>query len=472
MELKFYGAACEVTGSCHMLRAAGRTLLLDCGLFQGRRQETYLRNTSFRFPPAQVDAVIQSHAHIDHSGRLPMLVRQGFRGAIHATDATVDLCEVMLLDTANILQKDAQFLNDKRAREQRHGGPRPPPIEPLYDERDVDSTMRCFQRHRYGEWFEAAPGLRFRFHDAGHILGSAWVEAEVQESGRSTRLVFTGDYGRHGIPILRDPVALAPAAVYISESTYGDRMHPPLPDMELALAAALRRLAQRGRGKLLIPAFAIGRTQHLLYAIGRAFERGLAPRLDVVVDSPLAAAATRILLSHCELFDAEARAALTCSASQAHEFVPGVRFTEGVEESKALNRHPGPVVVVSASGMMESGRILHHLAHSIESEDTDILVPGYQAEHTLGRRLLDGAQRINIFGDSKVVRAHVISMPGFSAHADRGDLLAALTPHAERARALFLVHGEDGPRRALAQACAQAGFRRIEQPVPEQGFTL
>ena len=466
MELSFHGAAREVTGSCHMLRATGATVLLDCGLFQGRRQESFQRNLSFGFDPRAVDAVVQSHAHIDHSGRLPLLVRQGFRGAIHATGATLDLCEVMLADSAGIQEKDAEFLNRKFAQQHR------PPIAPLYGDGDAARALQAFRAHPYHAWFEAAPGLHFRFYDAGHILGSAWVEARIVEGGRSTTLVFTGDYGRRGTPILRDPEPLVPADLYIAESTYGDRCHPPFPDMENELLGALQRLAQRRRGKLLIPAFAVGRTQLLLYAIGRLFDRGRVPRMEVVVDSPLAAAATHILQRHCEVFDEEARAHVTCSGTEAREFVPGVRFTETPEESKALNRHPGPLVILSASGMMETGRILHHLDQNIHRDDCEVLVPGFQAAGTLGRKLVDGAAAVNILGERHEVRARITPILGFSAHADRDGLLGALAPHAERARTLFLVHGEDGPRQALRGACADAGFARIEEPAPGQSFVL
>ncbi len=505
MELKFFGATGDTTGSCHMIRAGRHAVLLDCGLYQGRRDESYRRNSRFAFPPASIDAVVQSHAHIDHSGKLPMLVRHGFGGRIHATPATTDLCEILLRDCAHIMLHDAEYLNRQRMRRKlessrrtqrarrrwkteqarsessaRSGLPRPilandraVPIErtelpshevmPLYLSEDVDDTLRLFQPHAYEEWFEAAPHMRFRFHDAGHILGSAWVEAEIGTGTDKQRLVFTGDYGRWHQPILRDPEPLCPADVYISESTYGNRSHPPIEHLEDDLAAVVRRLAERGRGRVLIPAFAVGRTQHVLYSLSRIFADKRAPPVQVVVDSPLAHAATRVVMAHPECFDSAALALFERYQTDP-AFRAFLRFTESVEESRALNEDPRPTVIVSASGMMENGRILHHLAWNIQSPETEILIVGFQASHTLGRRLVEGVQRVNILGSSYAVRARITPILGFSAHADREVLIRVLEPHAERAKALFLVHGEDDQRRPLAAALASRGFRRIEQP--------
>lgn len=509
MELKFFGATGETTGSCHMIRAGGHTVLLDCGLYQGRRDESYRRNARFAFSPSSIDAVVQSHAHIDHSGKLPMLVRHGFGGQIHATPATRDLCDLLLRDCAHIMLHDAEHMNRQRIRRKLEASRRSPkqsrasaqrwraaqaerdpsarfelprpagandravPVEPgelpnkeimpLYLEEDVGETLRLFQTHGYHEWFEAAPGMRFCFRDAGHILGSAWVEAEIGAGATLQRLVFTGDYGRWHQPILRDPEPLCDADVFISESTYGDRLHPPIEHLDEELAAVVRRLAERGRGRVLIPAFAVGRTQHILYSLSRIFADRLAPPVQVVLDSPLARAATRVVMAHPECFDHEALATYERYQSDP-AFRAFLRFTESAEDSRALNEDPHPMVIVSASGMMESGRILHHLAWNIQSPDTEILVVGFQAAHTLGRRLVEGAERVNILGGSYAVRARVTSLLGFSAHADREGLIQALEPHAERARALFLVHGEDDQRRPLAQALESRGFRRVEQP--------
>jgi metallo-beta-lactamase family protein len=505
MELKFFGATGDTTGSCHMIRAGRHAVLLDCGMYQGRRDESYRRNSRFAFSPSSIDAVVQSHAHIDHSGKLPMLVRHGFGGRIHATPATIDLCEVLLRDSAHIMFQDAEYMNRQRIRRklessrrtqksrrrwqgaqgQRESSsqldlPRPKlandravPIEPaelprsevmpLYLDEDVTRTLRLFQSHAYHEWFVAAPHMRFRFRDAGHIIGSAWVEAEIGSGVEKQRLVFTGDYGRWHQPILRDPEPLSDADVYISESTYGNRSHPPIEHLDGDLAAVVRRLAERGRGRVLIPAFAVGRTQHILYSLSRIFADKLSPPVQVVVDSPLARAATRIVMAHSECFDSDALALYERYQADP-AFRAFLRFTESAADSRALNEDPRPMVIVSASGMMESGRILHHLAWNIQSSDTEILIVGFQAPHTLGRRLVEGAERVNIMGGSYAVRARVTPILGFSAHADREGLIQVLEPHAERAKALFLVHGEDDQRRPLAAALGSRGFRRVEQP--------
>lgn len=528
MELRFFGATGTTTGSCHMLRVGESTVLLDCGMFQGRRREAWKRNERFAFDPTRIDAVIQSHAHIDHSGKLPLLARHGFKGAIHATAATRDLCDVMLHDSARILLQDAQHLNRERQRKkllERRGAARARAeerrearraakrrghgshestgfhdradselasiaasrnapfrlpreanlperdVEPPFLEEDVHDALALFVPHVYGEWFDAAPGIRARFHDAGHILGAAWVELELDERGRRVRLVFTGDYGRRGQPILRDPVPLLPADVVISESTYGDRVHPPFERLEDELATAVRRLAERGRGRLLIPAFAVGRTQHVLYSLARLFREHRAPRMRIVVDSPLATAATRIVLAHPECFDEEALTEYRHFESDPR-FRELLHFTESVDESRELNQDPRPAIVIAASGMVESGRILHHVLWHVESPDTEILIVGFQAEHTLGRRLLEGAPTIRVLGMEREVRARVTALLGFSAHADREELLAALAPIAPSAQVVFLVHGEEEQRIPLSRALVERGCRRVELPVDARTWRL
>ena len=490
MQIRFHGATGGTTGTCHQLRVGERSVLLDCGLFQGRREDAYRRNQRFRLELDELDAVVQSHAHIDHSGKLPMLVREGWSGPIHATHGTRDLCAVMLRDCAHILLKDAEFLNRKRVRDEvrkrrkRDRGRRwdadaepeslgraDRPLHevlPLYLDEDVQETLPLFVPHKYGAWFDAAPGMRFRFHDAGHILGSAWVEGELTEQGRTVRLVFTADYGRPQ-PILRDPEPLLAADVFVSESTYGNRLHGKAEDNERALAEAVERLDQRGTGRLLIPAFAVGRTQHILYLLARIFGRRPQGRLEVVVDSPLATAATRIVTSHPEYFDEEAREVFRrWEQDQALR----LRFTESVEQSKALNGDPRPTILIAASGMMESGRVLHHLAWNVSRTDCEILVVGYQAEGTLGRRIVEGAREVPILGERYAVHARVTNLLGFSAHADRAGLLAALLPHAASARKLFLVHGEADQRAPLAQALREGGFRDVIEPDDDRPFEL
>jgi metallo-beta-lactamase family protein len=511
MELRFFGATGTTTGSCHWVGLGRNSVLLDCGFFQGRREESYRLNTGFGFDPASITAVVQSHAHIDHSGKLPMLVRHGFRGAIHATRATLDLCHILLRDSAHIMVSDAEHLNRRREREhgsrasrgrgknrgQRHGSRSPgdriqpdlpapgdphrrasPDLEtaskeivPLYVEEDVARTMPHFVGHEYGAWFEAAPGMRFRFRDAGHILGSAWIEGEIGEGRDKQLLAFTGDYGRAHQPILRDPEPLSEADVYISESTYGNRVHPAFEGLDDELAEAVERLAKRGRGRLLIPAFAVGRTQNVLYALAKIFRSGRCPPVRIVVDSPLATAATRVVVDHPECFDREAHAEFERLQHDSC-FRPHLSFTESKEDSMALNEDPRPTIVISASGMMENGRILHHLKYWIGSPDTEILVVGFQAAHTLGRRILEGSRDVRIFGVPHAVRARVTPMLGMSAHADRDDLLAALGPHADRARALFLIHGEDDQRKPLAEELSRRGFARVETPGGPEPFRI
>lgn len=495
MELSFHGAAGGVTGSCHMIRANGKRVLLDCGMFQGRRKEARKLNLTFGFDPFRVDAVVQSHAHIDHSGKLPLLVDGGFSGKIHTTHGTADLCKILLRDCAHILLRDALFLTKKRMKEHARKrklarrrmrevhdtidysaeldvGKIPRPIAPLYLKEDVDETLKRFRPHRYGEWFDVVDGIRCRLHDAGHILGSAWVEVEVTEDSRTRRLVFTGDYGRSGAPLLRAPEKLVAADIYIAESTYGDRVHPPFQGMRDGLAAAVRRLAGRGEGKLLIPAFAVGRTQDLLFHLGQIFKNGEAPRVPVFVDSPLATEATVIARKHREYFNQSAIDALNGNGGEDFALLPGVNFVESAADSKALNRRQDPIIVISASGMMEQGRILHHLIHALPRPDCELMIVGYQAEGTLGRRILEGAEEVRILGETVRVAASVEVMTGFSAHADRQDLLAALSPHAGAAEALFLVHGENDQRESLADEFGQRGFRRVEMPQMDQRFTL
>lgn len=498
MDLRFFGATGTTTGSCHMVTNGRSSVLLDCGFYQGRREETHRRNSTFAFDPSTVTAVVQSHAHVDHSGKLPMLLRNGFKGRIHATRATHDLCAVLLRDCAHIMLADAEHLNrhrnapgngnrDRDRSEHGNGSDRdrrqeelPSPVDPhqraapelapsrgeivpLYFEEDVARTMPLFVGHEYGEWFEAAPGMRFRFRDAGHILGSAWIEAEIGAGKEKKLLVFTGDYGRRNQPILRDPEPLAPADVYISESTYGNRLHPAFQDMDEELGAAVRRLAGRGKGRLLIPAFAVGRTQNILYALGKLYRERRCPALDIAVDSPLATAATRIVVEHPECFDDEARVELERMQNDP-VFRPHLRFTDTKDDSIALNDEPRPTIVISASGMMENGRILHHLAHWVGSEDAEILIVGFQAADTLGRKLLEGAKDVPILGVRHQVRARITPMLGLSAHADKDGLIEALAPHADRSSACFLVHGEDDQRKPLAAELLRRGFRRVETP--------
>jgi metallo-beta-lactamase family protein len=456
MKLTFLGAARTVTGSMHLLEVGGTRVLLDCGLYQGKRTEAHERNAHLPDAAVRADACILSHAHIDHSGNLPQLVKDGFKGSIFAQRATRQLCDVMLLDSAHIQQKDFEYLT-------KHGNAS---YEPIYDEDDVRAAMARFVPQRYGTWFDVLPNIRAQFHDAGHILGSAVTEIEAREGSNVRRICFTGDLGRRGMPILRDPEALPACDVVITESTYGDRVHPPVVDNENELAAMVREQARRG-GRTIIPAFSVGRTQNLVYALYRIYKRGAAPRLPIFVDSPLSTQVTKIVSNNSEYFDDEALAVL--GAGGAPFYFPEIHYTASVEESIALNDRKGAFIIISASGMCESGRVLHHLKHSIEDPATLILIVGYQAEHTLGRRILEGAARVRIFGEEKEVRAQVKKMNAMSAHADRNDLAHYVEPVARSCGQVFIVHGDPLPAESLAKLVRQSACGQVV--VPSQGET-
>ncbi len=446
MRITFWGAARTVTGSAHLLEINGKRLLLECGLFQGRRKETYARNRTFPFDPRSVDAVILSHAHIDHSGNLPHLVKAGYGGPIYATPATAHLANLMLLDSGHIQEADAAYLNKKRRRRGE------PPVEPLYTIEDAAMVAAQFVPVHYEVPFEPIPGVVAHFVDAGHILGSAAVVLDIEEQGRTFRLWFSGDVGRPHLPLLRDPVLPQNADLLLMECTYGDKPHrDPQPAFEELREVTLRTV-DRG-GKIIIPAFAVGRTQELVYAFSRMMREGSLPRIPIVVDSPLAVNASQIYRAHPECFDEEAQALL-----RHHEDVLGfdlVEYVRSVEESKALNDRHEPMVILSASGMAEVGRILHHLKNNITNPRNTVVIVSWQAPHTLGRRLAEGEKRVRIFGEWYDVRADVVTIGGFSAHAGQDILLKYALNTRETLRAVYLVHGEPKgaePLKALLRA--------------------
>lgn len=460
MELEFYGAAREVTGSCHILRANGRTVLLDCGMFQGRRAEATRKNLTLPVPVDGIDAVVLSHAHIDHSGRLPFLVRSGYTRTIFATPATRDLCAVMLADSAHIQESDAQHL----ARRNRGF------VEPLYAMRDATATQALMVAVPYGKTFDVVPGIRCTYVDAGHILGSASVVLDVSEGGTARRVVFSGDIGRQGLAIIRDPVPPGGANVVIMESTYGDRDHESVAGARARLAEVVRATAARG-GRVLIPAFAVGRTQEILYQLhGLARERAI-PEIPIYVDSPLAIDTTTVFEMHPEVFDHSEK--LVDTVKELFRF-DLVRFTRTAEESKRLNTLNGPMVIIAASGMAETGRILHHLQHGASRPENTILIVGYQAEGTLGRRIVERASVLRIFGEEVPLRAQVEVLSGYSAHADRGELSAWLDAVKGTSPALgsvYLVHGEPDAQDALRLALTAKGYT-IECPEPRTRRTI
>jgi metallo-beta-lactamase family protein len=450
MKISFHGAARTVTGSRHLVEVNGGRFLLDCGLFQGRRSESYERNLRLPFDPAAVGSVVLSHAHIDHSGNLPRLVRGGFAGRIHATGATCDLASVMLRDSGHIQEKDFEFLT-KRLRSKGVAV-----LRPLYELRDVEETIPRLEAARYGEPFEPMPGARVRFRDAGHILGSAITEIELEERGRRRLLVFTGDLGRARLPILRDPEPVTRADLLVMESTYGDRVHKSPPDVDAAFAGIVNRVVARG-GKLIVPAFSVGKSQEVVYILSQLIRSGKVPPIDVYIDSPLTTNATEIYSRHPECYDGETLALLR-SGNDPFGFGL-VHYVGSVEESKRLNGLKGPAVIISASGMCESGRVLHHLLNTIEDSQNAVLIVGFQAQHTLGRRLVEGAETVRIFGDEVRRRAEVIAIDAFSAHADRSDLLAFADGFDAPPRDTFLVHGEEMQSLSLAEALRARGWR-------------
>jgi metallo-beta-lactamase family protein len=458
--LSFYGAAGQVTGSMHLLEAAGGRFLLDAGLFQGRRSEAHELNLRLPFDARRVDGVVLSHAHIDHAGRLPLLVRDGFHGSIHTTPATRDLCAVMLPDAAHIQEKDFEFLQRR--------GKAGAQSEPLYSVADAVATQELMVGVPYHRVIHLRKHLALEFLDAGHILGSASVDIRITEAG-SHRLVFSGDIGRSGLPIIRDPEPPpGPIDTLIIEATYADRSHESVADAETRLGEAMRRVAARG-GKLLVPAFALGRAQELIYSLHQLWRAGKIPEIPIYVDSPLAVDITTVFRMHPEVFDQ--REHLITSESRLFDF-PLVRYVRKVEESKALNAATGPAVIIAASGMAESGRILHHLAHGLGDHRNLVLFVGYQAEHTLGRRIQEGANPVKILGDEYPVRAGVETIGGYSAHADRNELLAWVRRLGGPIRRAFVVHGEPASLEAMAKTLQEAGVRDVRVPQQGESFDL
>jgi len=450
VRVTFWGAAQTVTGSKHLLTGRAGALLLDCGLFQGRRLEAEARNRALPFDAASVDALLLSHAHIDHSGAIPFLARQGFTGAIHATAATVDLCRAMLLDAAHIQAKDAEFLN----RHQR--GPRGRRVEPLYTPEDVERALGQFVPHAYEETFEPLERTRVTFHEAGHIPGSASVEIRWNENGRSGSLVYTGDLGRPDRPILRDPAPLPRADYLVTEGTYGGQHHPDERSLQEALEHVMLDALERG-GRVVIPAFAVGRTQEVVHALDQLFLAARVPEMPIYIDSPLAADVQEIVAHHPEVYDDE-----TIAALRRGEDPLGLRritLVRQADDSRALNDKPGTFVTISASGMCEGGRILHHLQHTVDDPRNTVMIVGYQAESTLGRRLVERREEVRILGELHPLRARVEVLNGFSAHADH-DALVAQAKSCGAAKGCAIVHADLERAQALRAALpSQAGVR-------------
>lgn len=467
MEIEFLGAAQTVTGSMHLVHTERANVLLECGLFQGRRKESLERNKHLPFGPKDVDVVVLSHAHIDHSGLLPMLYKVGYRGPIHCTPATRDLCAAMLEDSAMIQMHDAAYLN--RRIEEEHLDAEP--IEPLYDMDDVIGALGLMLPIPYHRRTTIAPGVEVTFYDAGHVLGSAVVALDVDDVGQSRRVVFSGDLGRHHIPILRDPEVPPGASFLICESTYGDRFHDPIERMDDDLAAVLKRTYERG-GKVIIPSFALERAQEIVYALKRLKTAGRMPPMPVYVDSPLTVRVTEVFKMHYDCFDADAREAMSGGDSP-FEF-EGLHYTQSVEESKRVTSSSDPCVVISASGMCESGRILHHLKAAVGGPANTVVIVGWQAQHTLGRRLVEGRTRVRIFGVEQERRCEVVVLNGFSAHGDQKDLIAFCEAVREKGPLMrvALVHGEPDAQRVLQAALEERGFTEVRTPAPGERMTV
>lgn len=456
MRILFAGAARTVTGSQHLLELDGVRLLLDCGLYQGRRQESNERNRNLPFDPRHVDAMVLSHAHIDHAGNIPSLVKQGFRGGIFCTPATRDLCSVMLRDAARIQEADAEFLNRK------HRDRLAEPIVPLYVEKDALIALNHFRTVGYRQTTAVLPGVSCTFLDAGHVLGSAIVQLDIDRASDRLRLVFSGDLGRRNMAILRDPEVPEPPDVLLVESTYGDRLHSPMAGMEDQLTQVVNRVVQR-KGKILVPSFSLERTQEFVYALHRLTDRGTIPPIPIYVDSPLSVRITEIFKLHPECFDEETRAFMR---ENGDPFGFGnLRYISTVEDSKALNGLEGPMMIVAASGMCEAGRILHHLRNAVEDSRNMVLIIGYQAEHTLGRRIAERQPEVKIFGVEYPLEAEVVVMDAFSAHADRDDLVDFVTRCRDNLKRAFVVHGEEGQSLALAKRLAGLGIPDVQVPM-------
>lgn len=460
MKVTFYGAAGQVTGSMHLVEAAGAKILLDAGLFQGKRAESRHLNAALPIDPRMLDSIILSHAHIDHSGRLPLLVRHGFHSPIYATPATRDLCGVMLPDAAHIQEKDAEFLQRK--------GISGPASEPLYSLPDAVAVQDLMLGVPYGRVQYIRKHLAFEFTDAGHILGSASVMLRSTE-GKGHRLVFSGDIGRPGLPIIRDPDPPSePADTLIVEATYANRTHDSVAGGEERLGEVIRKVASRG-GKVLIPAFALGRVQELVYSLHQLFRSGKIPGIPIFVDSPLAIDATAVFRLHPDLFDRSER--MIERTTRLFDF-PLLVYTRTVEDSKGLNSLNGPAIIIAASGMAESGRIVHHLANGLGDHKNLVLFVGYQADNTLGRRIQDGARMVRLHGRDTEIRCEVESISGYSAHADRNELKAWIRKLGEPPRRAFVVHGEPDALTAMAKMLKEEGVRHVDIPRHGETFDL
>lgn len=460
MKIHFIGAAQTVTGSMHLIEVNDTKILLDCGLFQGKRKESFELNRKLdQFDPAEIDCIILSHAHIDHAGNIPSMIRRGFKGTIYSTFATKDLATVMLLDSAHIQMKDVEYVNKKRSKQGKNL------FEPLYDFEDVYETVKHFEAVNYHRQKEIADGIKLRFYDAGHILGSAIVTLTINENGDLFNLTFTGDLGRCNMPILRDPEKTPDPDVLICESTYGNRLHDEFAYTQDRMIEVIKKASDR-RSKIIVPSFSVGRTQELVLMIHDIFDQKLAPKIPIYVDSPLSVNATEVFRLHPECFDFETSRYLVENKDPFG--FNSLRYIKDVEDSKQLIDVEGPYMVISSSGMVEAGRILHHVKNNCENPDNIILIVGFNAEHTLGRRIVNREPYIKIFGEQCQLNAEVVEFNSLSAHADQQEILDYVNQFDKsRLNNIFLVHGEFDSQDVLRNKMLELGFRNIH--IPERG---
>ena len=465
MRITFYGAAQTTTGSMHLVEANGKRILLDCGLYQGHRKEAFEKNRNLPVDAAKIDYVILSHAHIDHSGNLPQLVRQGFRGRVFARQSTAELCDIMLRDSCFLQKRDLEYINKRRRKEGKKL------FEPLYDESDVNALMQLFVPTHMHEPREISRGITLEFFNAGHILGSALVQLDISsDHGHNHRILFSGDLGQPNQPILRHYEYPSGADVLLIESTYADKLHPSADDVEARLEEYLKYIDRRN-SKLLVPAFSVGRTQQIIYYLNKLAAKGKLPReVKVFIDSPLSQKATRIYASHREVYNDEARVMiaggmdpLTC---------PNMAFVGTPEESMALNAAPGPMIIIAASGMCEGGRVLHHLKHCASDPDNIILICGFQAENTLGRRLVEKRDPVKVLGEEVPLKARVEVINALSAHADRAGLADWIDEIKDNVRHAFAVHGEPEKVSAMVKLLGEHGVPNAVAPSPGQTYRI
>ncbi len=464
MQLTSHGAAQEVTGSQHLLQINGKKILLDCGLFQGRRKEAFDKNAMFGFDPEQIDAVVLSHAHIDHSGNIPTLVKKGFTGVVYCTEATQSLCNVMLLDSAYIQESDAEYMKRK------HPDTALYPIEPLYTQEDAKLALKQFKGMSYDKTFEVCKGVQVTYREAGHVLGAAITVLDIhdEEDGKQKRLVFTGDLGRYRLPIIKDPYVVDKADYLLCESTYGNRTHGSAEEGIPALARVIKRTIKRG-GKLIIPAFALERSQELLYSLHLLIHEGKIPNnLPIFLDSPLANAITDIFRKHVELYDKEIKA----NFKKHNPFtMRQLKQIANVEESKNLNHFIGPCIIISASGMCEAGRIRHHLKNNIEDPKNTIVIVGYMAENTLGRKLVEKVPAIKIFDKIYNIKSEIVILEAFSAHADMNDL-DNYVKQIKGLKKVMLVHGEEDQQKPFKKRIEAFSNAEVKIMIPQVTIDL